>query len=134
MEVPHDKFKVASKCDTCPSACCWYLCVELLQGNLDAEMLDQIRYYLMHEGVMILFMDGSWHIYFQSKCKYIVEGKKFRCAIYPQRPTICKDHGSTMCNEKEWFLDGVRPDDELLFKTVEEFDSWRKSQAAILSE
>lgn len=136
---PHEAFRVSSpgkcRCDDCPSACCWYVCIEITSDNLTTDDIDTIRYYLMHDGMMILFSAGSWNAYVKSRCRHVVEANgKHRCAIYNKRPNVCKNHSESGCNEREWFLYGTRPEGELIFTTVEEFDKWRSDQAKRLSK
>ena len=99
-------------CLRCGSKCCRYFALPIEEPE-DMKDFDDIRWYLLHEGVSVFVEDGDWYIQIDNKCKALTpEGP---CHIYDDRPRICRKYKVKEC---EYTV----PDGEyeLLLRTPEE--------------
>jgi len=104
------KFQVplGNRCKECPAACCRSLLVDYSPSeNLTLDELDYMRYALMREHVGFHFDGEEWFMAVDIPCPHIVvvDGQH-RCAIYEQRPGICREHSPQSCSEKVSLLYG----------------------------
>ena len=81
-------------CLTC-GLCCTYLAVGI-DGPVNAKAATEILWHLYHEGVSI-YRDGDneWMVQFESRCRHLMVDNK--CAIYEQRPQICREYSEVSC-------------------------------------
>ena len=82
-------------CEHCTAACCRYVAVPLDKPKT-ARDFDDIRWYLMHQGVIVFVEDGDWYIQFQTRCKNL--GADNRCGVYETRPAICREYEPGECD------------------------------------
>ena len=82
-------------CEHCAGACCRYLALPLDKPTSRRDY-DDIRWYLMHEGVTVFVEDGDWYIQHQTRCKNL--GADNRCTIYTTRPEICREYEPDACD------------------------------------
>ena len=82
-------------CEHCTAACCRYLAIPLDKPT-SARDYDDIRWYLMHEGVTVFVEEGSWYIQFRARCRNLQTD--FRCGIYETRPHICREYEAGDCD------------------------------------
>jgi Fe-S-cluster containining protein len=86
------------------------------RGHQRAELAAQrsdILWYLYHEQVSIYRDgDGEWSVVFETRCRHL-QGSLL-CAVYPERPIICRDFDNTTCDVND-------PEGGLAFATPEEF-------------
>ncbi len=82
-------------CEHCPAACCRYLAIPL-DGPTCARDYDDIRWYLMHEKVLVFVEDGDWYVQFQTTCKNL--GADNLCTVYETRPEICREYEAGSCD------------------------------------
>jgi len=84
-----------SLCDRCTGLCCRYfaLPIEIPETRED---YDDIRWYLCHEGVSVFVEDGDWYINIENKCRKL--DRENRCAVYTQRPRLCRDYSEDACD------------------------------------
>ena len=82
-------------CEHCPAACCRYVAIPLDKPTCGRDY-DDIRWYLLHEGVSVFVEEGDWYIQFQTRCKRL--GDDNRCTIYETRPRICRDYEAGQCD------------------------------------
>jgi len=82
-------------CEHCTAVCCRYLAVPLDRPRT-ARDYDDIRWYLMHQGIIVFVEDGDWYIQFQTRCKNL--GLDNRCAAYDSRPVICQEYQPGDCD------------------------------------
>ena len=61
-----------------------------------ARDFDDIRWYLMHQGVIVFVEEGDWYIQFQAKCKNLAADN--RCGVYETRPAICREYQPGECD------------------------------------
>lgn len=82
-------------CEHCAAACCRYLALPLDRPT-SARDYDDMRWYLLHEGVGIFVDEGDWYVQFQTKCKNLAADN--RCGIYETRPEICREYQAEDCD------------------------------------
>lgn len=82
-------------CEHCAAACCRYLALPLDKPT-SARDYDDMRWYLMHEGITVFLEEGDWFVQFATKCKNL--GADNRCSIYETRPDICRDYKAGSCD------------------------------------
>lgn len=82
-------------CEHCLAACCRYIALPLDRPTT-AKDYDDIRWYLMHQGISVFVEEGDWYIQFQTRCKNL--GLDNRCGIYDSRPQICRTYEPGECD------------------------------------
>ncbi len=82
-------------CEHCAAGCCRYLALPLDKPTGMRDH-DDIRWYLMHEGVTVFVEEGDWYVQFQTRCKNL--GADNRCTVYVTRPGICRDYEPGECD------------------------------------
>lgn len=82
-------------CEHCTAACCRYIALPLDKPRT-ARDFDDIRWYLMHQGISVYVEDGDWYIQFQTRCKNLALDN--RCSIYHTRPSICAEYEPGDCD------------------------------------
>ena len=117
-------------CHDCSAKCCKYFSLEIDTPRTPKDH-DHIRWYLMHQQVVVWVQDGSWHLEIRTPCKNLLPDN--RCAVYDTRPQICRDYG---------WPDAEHPDDDpceyftgeggydLYFDSAESFEAWSSVELA----
>jgi Fe-S-cluster containining protein len=82
-------------CEHCSAACCRYLAIEIDKPTT-ARDYDDIRWYLMHEGISVFVEDGEWYLQIQTRCKNLLANNL--CGIYETRPQICREYEPGDCD------------------------------------
>ena len=82
-------------CEHCMAACCRYIALPLDKPTT-AKDYDDLRWYLMHQGISVFVEEGDWYIQFQTRCKNL--GADNRCGIYESRPEICRAYEPGECD------------------------------------
>ena len=82
-------------CDRCTALCCRYFALGIDEPDTPEEF-DDIRWYLAHENVHVFIEDGDWFLAIQTKCQYLQDDN--RCAIYEDRPKICREYSTDNCD------------------------------------
>lgn len=82
-------------CDKCNALCCKYFCFEIDEPD-DYDEFENVRWYLCHEGVSVhVDEDGDWYIQIANTCTKLTSDG--RCAIYEDRPLICRSYSGANC-------------------------------------
>jgi Fe-S-cluster containining protein len=81
-------------CEKCAALCCRYFALPL-DNPETVEDYDNIRWYLMHENVVVFIEKKQWYIGIMSRCKHLQNDN--RCGIYNQRPRVCRSYSSENC-------------------------------------
>lgn len=82
------------QCMSCGGKCCSYFALPIEEPE-DMKDYDDIRWYLLHEGVSVFVEDGDWFIQIDNRCKALtVDGM---CEIYQDRPRICRKYKDDVC-------------------------------------
>jgi len=84
-----------SLCDKCAALCCRYIALPL-DNPKDIRDYDNIRWYLVHENVVVFIEDKQWYIGFFTRCKHLQPDN--RCGIYSIRPRICRTYTTDNCD------------------------------------
>lgn len=111
---------MASLCDKCAALCCRYFALQIDRPKNPRDY-DNIRWYLMHESVVIYIEKGAWYLAVLTKCKNLQPDN--RCGIYETRPTICRGYSTDNCD-----YHGGEYDFSKLFTSAEEFEAFAKEQ------
>jgi len=82
-------------CEHCLAACCRYIALPLDKPTTVRDF-DDIRWYLMHQGISVFVEEGDWYVQFQTRCKNL--GMDNRCEIYDSRPQICRTYEPGECD------------------------------------
>ncbi|MCH7527496.1 MAG: YkgJ family cysteine cluster protein [Planctomycetes bacterium] len=82
-------------CEHCTAECCRYIALPIDKPTTKRDF-DDIRWYLMHEGIIIFVEDGDWYVQFRTRCKHLQAD--FRCGIYEKRPAICREYKADGCD------------------------------------
>jgi Fe-S-cluster containining protein len=120
-----------AECRKCGSKCCKYFALEI-DKPADEEELDDVRWYLCHQGASVFVEEGKWYLELQNMCKYLQPGGG--CAIYEKRPRICADYGVDSDGDVNCHISGAPFDYEYEFGSLEEFEEyiekvWKKAKA-----
>jgi len=106
------------QCDGCDARCCRYFCFEIDKPER-YEDFDDIRWFLLHEGISIHIDEGDWYISIENRCKAL--GPDNRCKIYDDRPLICRKYSLRDCDRTIGDY-GY----EALFRTPEELEAYAR--------
>ena len=85
----------ACLCDQCAALCCRYFALPI--DNPDTKRdFDNIRWYLLHEKVVVFVESKQWYIGILNRCKQLQTDN--RCGIYETRPAICRSYTTENCD------------------------------------
>ncbi len=82
-------------CEHCTAECCQYIALPIDEPESRRDF-DDVRWYLMHEGVTVFVEEGVWYIQFRARCRNLQPD--FRCGIYETRPRICREYKAGDCD------------------------------------
>jgi putative zinc- or iron-chelating protein len=81
-------------CTEC-GRCCTYVAVGINAPTTPRYATD-ILWYLYHEAVSVFRdADGEWAVLFETRCRNLQDD--LRCAVYAERPHICRAFDNTGC-------------------------------------
>jgi len=103
---------MASLCDKCVALCCRYFALPI-DNPTTLRDYDNIRWYLIHENVVVFVTDKQWYIGVMTKCKHLQADH--RCGIYDVRPRICREFSTDNCD-----YHGDEYEFELLFTSADQ--------------
>ncbi|MBD3869223.1 MAG: YkgJ family cysteine cluster protein [Acidobacteria bacterium] len=110
-------------CDLCTALCCKYFALEIDKPTRPEEF-DQIRWYLVHQDVVIWVQEGEWYLEVRNRCKHLLPDN--RCGIYDTRPDVCRDYGDPEDGPCEFYADTLKFD--LYFDSAEAFEPYMAKQ------
>lgn len=84
-----------SLCDQCAALCCRYFALPI-DNPETARDYDDIRWYLVHENVVVFIEKKQWYLGVMSKCKHLQDDN--RCGIYHTRPRVCREYSTDNCD------------------------------------
>ncbi len=106
-------------CEACEAKCCRYFALEIDEPRTRRDF-DDVRWYLCHKGTVLYLTDGDWYLHIENECRYLRQDN--RCAIYADRPAICREHEPGDCEFNEpWAYD-------LKFTSPEELDLYVRAR------
>ncbi len=82
-------------CEHCTAVCCRYIALPIEEPT-DRRDYDDIRWYVMHEGISVFVEDGDWYIQFATPCQNLRPDNM--CGIYESRPAICREYQAGDCD------------------------------------
>ena len=82
-------------CDHCTAVCCHYVALPIDEPENKRDF-DDIRWYLMHDGVIVFVEEGDWYVQFRTTCRNL--RSDFKCGIYETRPQICREYKAQDCD------------------------------------
>lgn len=121
MKLPIDS-KSQSLCEQCVGLCCRYFALEVDEPTSKSDFED-LRWYLLHEDTVVFVEDGEWYVQINSKCRAL--GPDNLCAVYENRPTICRGYNTKEC---DWHA--AEYDYEHLFTEPEQLQVFAKEYLA----
>jgi Fe-S-cluster containining protein len=112
--------RMASLCDQCSALCCRYFALEIDKPTT-AEDYDNIRWYLVHENVVVYIHKKRWYLGILTRCKHLQEDN--RCGIYKTRPRICRQYSTDNCD-----YHGGEYDFDVLFTSAEQLREYAEKK------
>jgi Fe-S-cluster containining protein len=82
-------------CDKCAALCCRYIALPI-DNPETLKDYDNIRWYLIHENIVVFVEKRQWYVSFFTKCKHLQTDN--RCGIYFTRPKICRGYDTNNCD------------------------------------
>lgn len=82
-------------CEHCTGLCCRYVALPIETPETRQDF-DDIRWYLVHEGMSVFIEDGDWFLNIQSTCRHLQADQ--HCRIYHTRPRICREYSTENCD------------------------------------
>src|SRR5438105_5108300 len=107
-------------CEKCTALCCRYFALPL-DNPTTVHDYDNIRWYLMHENVVVFVEKKQWYIGIMSRCKHLQADN--RCGIYEQRPRVCRSYSTDNCD-----YHGGEYDFEVLFTSAEQLREYAEKK------
>ena len=90
-------------CKHCAAKCCRYFALPIETPTEWADF-EYIRWYLLHHRAAVFTEDGDWYLLVYSPCKHLREDNL--CAIYHDRPQVCRDYSTKDCEyEDDWLYE-----------------------------
>ena len=105
-------------CEHCTGHCCKYLALPLETPETPRDF-DDMRWYLLHEGITIFVEDGEWYVQLATACRHLLPDNL--CGIYDTRPQICREYKAGDCD----YIDGDYGYDQL-FTHVDQLEAYAK--------
>ena len=113
---------MAKRCPPeCRAQCCRYVTIVIDPPHKNKVNRDEARWFLYHEGVHLLYEDKTWYVQIDTPCQNITRDQ--RCAIYEDRPDVCRDYGTEGCDHH-----GEPNDGRLFISTIEQWETFLKER------
>jgi Fe-S-cluster containining protein len=111
---------MSSLCDKCAALCCRYFALPI-DNPTTAKDYDNIRWYLVHENVVVFVEKRQWYVGIMNRCKHLLPDN--RCEIYETRPRICRSYSTDNCD-----YHGGEYDYDLLFTSAEQLREYAEAK------
>ncbi len=82
-------------CEHCTAECCHYVALPIDEPETKRDF-DDLRWYLMHEGMTLFVEEGDWYVQFRTRCRNL--RTDFKCGVYETRPAICAEYKAKDCD------------------------------------
>lgn len=120
-----------SKCTRCTtSSCCTYI-TQAIKKPRDQSDFNNLLWQVSHQHVSVFKDEDGWHLMVDGKCAHLQPDG--RCAIYAERPDVCREHSDENCEfdmELTEHFDLYFPTYEsLLAYCKKKFKDWGKADA-----
>ena len=86
--------KKKSDCAVCGGQCCRYFGLPIETPETPGDF-DDVRWYLLHAGTEVYVDEGDWYLNVKNTCKHLQQDSS--CAIYSNRPRICRQYSMNEC-------------------------------------
>ncbi len=110
----------ANLCDKCAALCCRYIALPI-DNPKNVKDYDHIRWYLMHENIVVFIEKKQWYIGIFARCKHLQPDN--RCGVYLTRPRICRGYNTDNCD-----YHGGDYDYEQLFTSAEQLREYAEEK------
>lgn len=107
-------------CDKCTALCCRYIALPI-DNPTTARDFDNIRWYLVHENIVVFVEKRQWYIGIMNRCKHLQADN--RCEIYETRPRICRQYSTDNCD-----YHGGEYDYDILFTSAEQLREYAEKK------
>ena len=105
-------------CEHCTGLCCKYIALPIDPPENKRDF-DDMRWYLLHRGILIFVEDGDWYIQIEARCDMLTADN--RCRAYDTRPRICREYAMDGCD-----YHGGDYEYDHLFTTQEQLEAFAK--------
>ena len=121
--------KAGPPCHDCSAKCCKYFALQIDKPTKPKDH-DHIRWYLVHEHIVVWMQDGDWSLEVRTPCRHLLSDN--RCGVYHTRPQICREYGWPDADNPEDPCEYFTGNDgyDLFFDSAEAFDAWSKGELA----
>jgi Fe-S-cluster containining protein len=102
--------------------CCKYIALPLDPPETKRDF-DDMRWYLLHQGISVFVEDDEWYIQIEARCNALRPDNL--CGIYETRPEICREYTTEGCD-----YHGGNYEYKHIFKTPEEIAVFGKEYLA----
>jgi Fe-S-cluster containining protein len=109
---------MSKMCVRCGGKCCRYFCFEI-DAPEDYDEFEDVRWFLLHEGVSVHVDKGEWYISIANTCKMLQSDNL--CGVYETRPTICRVYETATCD-----LNGGDYGYDEVFETPEQLEAYAR--------
>jgi len=113
---------IENLCEECVGLCCRYYAFAIETPETKRDFED-IRWYMLHGSNIIFVDEGEWYIQINQKCNALMSDN--RCAVYENRPAICREYATKDC---DWSANEYGYDH--LFTKPEQIDQFGKEYLA----
>lgn len=104
-------------CDHCIGKCCRYFSFPIDEPTSRGDY-EAIRRHMLHAGTLAYVEKGTWYFVVMARCNYLLDD--YRCAIYHDRPKICRDYTTDGCEyDEDWSFDKVFETPDQLLEYVD---------------
>jgi Fe-S-cluster containining protein len=115
------------KCSRCiNSKCCTYTTEAIGEAPRSKADFEHLLWQVSHQGVEIYKDEDGWFLLMQGRCEHL--GPSGACAIYEERPQICRDYDNDWCEfdapAEKGFKLHFRNYAELLTYCKKRFKTW----------
>jgi uncharacterized protein len=119
--------KQGPPCHDCTARCCKYFALEI-DRPVTPKDHDHLRWYLLHEHVVVWVQEGDWYLELRTPCKHLLPDNQ--CGIYETRPQICREYGWPDADSPDEPCEYFTGDGgyDLFFDSAEAFDRWSIEQ------
>ncbi len=116
-----------NKCSRCTgSKCCTYTTEALGTAPRSKADFQHLLWQISHQGLELYKDESGWYLMFLGLCEHIQTNGA--CAIYDQRPPICREYDNDWCEydapAEEGFIHHFRNYGELLSYCKKRFKTW----------
>lgn len=93
--MPEKPTTRADKCGLCTgSRCCTYI-TQAIDTPRKKTDFEHLLWQISHDNIRIYKDTDGWYLLVESRCGHLLDNGW--CAIYEDRPQICRDHSNEYC-------------------------------------